>query len=324
MTPTFEIKVGDIDYTQTIMDRLLELRLVDINGHKSDYLELVLDDREEMRRPTHGAKVTVRLGYGGQSMIKKGTYTHVETSFEGPQKKIRIRAAAIDLRGELGAKRTRHFDDVTLGGLVAGIAGEHGYSHYTDEFLRDIVIPHIDQTAESDLRLLTRLADQYNAMFKAADTSLIMVPKGGKKKTEKVKDALGTVTLAPEDLTSWRVERQDRHKCSGVRATWYDSDAAQLVNVLAGNNSGTVRELPYQFASKQEAWQAANAEFERLSRSKADADITLPGRPDLSAEGELVLQGFRDGVDGEYTITKVEHTLTKSGGYKCKVQAELQ
>lgn len=322
MTPTFSILVGDEDYTAVVNDRLIELRLVDLAGWKSDYLELVLDDREEMKRPTHGAKIMVQLGYAEDKLYKMGTYTHDETEFAGPPKRMIIRAAGINFREKLKAPRTRSLDDVTLGGLVEGIAAEHGYSAYVDEFLKEITVPHIDQTAESDLRLLTRLAAQYNALFKATGTSLLMVPKGGKKSAA-VKDALGSVTLTPGDVTSWRVPRQDKSRYSGVRATWYDFDAAQLKSAIAGDDSGNVRELPTQYPSQQEAWQAANAELEKLIRSKADAEITLPGRPDLTAEGGLVLEGFRDGVDDEYTITRVEHTYTKRGGYKCKVQAEL-
>lgn len=322
MTPVFEIIVGGTDYTATVMDRLVEMRLVDIAGWKSDYMELVLDDRETIKRPKHGEKIIIRLGYDGQPLKQKGVYVHDETEFSGPPKRMIIRAAAVNFREKLKATRTRSFDDVTLGDLVSGIAAEHGYSAYVDDFVKDITIPHVDQTAESDLRLLTRLAGQYNALFKAAGTSLILVPKGGKK-SEAVKDTLGTVTLTPADVSSWRIPRQDKSRYSGVKANWYDYDAALLKSVLAGDNSGNVRDLPTQFPTEQEAWAAANAELEKLIRSKADASITLPGNPSLTAEGGLVLEGFRDGVDDEYTITRVEHTYTKRGGYQCKVEAEL-
>jgi len=322
MTPIFKIDIGGKDYTAKVMDRLVELRLVDIAGWKSDYMELVLDDRESIKRPTHGAELILHIGYVGEPLIKKGTYIHDETEFSGPPKQMTLRAAAINFREKLKAPRTRSFDDVTLGGLVAGIAGEHGYSAYVDDFLKDITIPHIDQTTESDLRLLTRLGAQYDALFKAAGTSLILVPKGGKK-SDAVKDALGSITLTPEDVTSWRIPRQDKSRYSGVRAYWYDYGAAKLDSVLAGDDSGNVRELPTQYPNKEEAWQAANAKLERLNRSKADASITLPGNPSLKAEGGLTLQGFREGVDDEYTITRVEHIYTKRGGYKSKVEAEL-
>jgi len=45
--------------------------------------------------------------------------------------------------------------NVTLGGLVAAVASEHNYDAFVDAFLKDLAIPHIDQTDESDLLFLT-------------------------------------------------------------------------------------------------------------------------------------------------------------------------
>jgi len=51
--------------------------------------------------------------------------------------------------------------------------------------------------------------------------------------------------------------------------------------------------------------------------------ITLPGRPDLIAEGGLVLEEFRDGADNEYVIDRVDYITTRSGRYKTKIEASL-
>lgn len=91
---------------------------------------------------------------------------------------------------------------------------------------------------------------------------------------------------------------------------------------MVGEEGGNLRALPFSYANEQAAAYAAQAELDRLARVTATVRITLPGNPLLRAEGGLILEGFRDGVDDEYTITRVEHTITK-GGYKCKVEAEL-
>ena len=38
------------------------------------------------------------------------------------------------------------------------------------------------------------------------------------------------------------------------------------------------------------------------------------------AEGRLVVVGLRAGVDGEWLVRRVSHTLD-SGGYQCQVEA---
>jgi hypothetical protein len=323
MTPIFEIKVDGTDYTAMISDRLVELRVVDNKGRRSDRLEILLDDRETIPRPTHGAEIWVWLGYADIGLQLKGVFQHDETDFEWPVRRMRITGSAVKRLGSFRAPRTRSFDDVTLGDLVAGIAAEHGYpKRFVDSELAAITIPHIDQTAESDLLLLSRLAEQYNATFKASGESLLFIPTGGNK-IDDLKKLFGTVTLTPGDISTLNVNRQDKTHFNSVKASWYDFDAALLKYATAGDNP-PVKELKTSYPNAEEAYAAAQSELDRITRSKATLSITMPGNPKIISECKLVLEGFRDGVDGSYTPERVSHILTKRGGYKCKVEAELR
>ncbi|NBW63446.1 MAG: hypothetical protein EBR33_09950, partial [Synechococcaceae bacterium WB4_1_0192] len=53
--------------------------------------------------------------------------------------------------------------------------------------------------------------------------------------------------------------------------------------------------------------------------------ITLPGRPDVNAEGLVTLQGFRGEVDGTWNVKQVTHDLSGSGyvtTVECGTQGE--
>ena len=56
--------------------------------------------------------------------------------------------------------------------------------------------------------------------------------------------------------------------------------------------------------------------FDACARS-----VSLPGRTDLVAEGRVILDGFRDGVNGEWSITRAEHSLD-GNGFTTTVEAE--
>ena len=58
------------------------------------------------------------------------------------------------------------------------IAGAHGLTPAITEALAEIVIAHIDQTHESDMSFLTRLAKRYDAVMNVKDTHLLFVPIG--------------------------------------------------------------------------------------------------------------------------------------------------
>jgi len=41
----------------------------------------------------------------------------------------------------------------------------------------------------------------------------------------------------------------------------------------------------------------------------------------MAAEGKLTITGVRDGVNGDWTLTRVTHTIDGSG-YRCSAEAE--
>ena len=321
MIPSFYVSVKGDDYTKEINDRLVEFRIADIAGYKSDYFEVTLDDRDSMPRPAHGASIEVQIGYEGQELVDKGKFTHHETIFEGPPQRMTVRAAAVNFRDTLKSQRTRSFDNVTLGDLVAAVASEHNYDSFVDEFLKDITIPHIDQTDESDLLFLTRLSTQYGATFKASAGLLVFFMSGGKK-SDQLREALGSVTLKPEDVSTWSIAERDTGRVTAVTAKWHDYDAAATKTIKVGAGD-IIRAISKTFPTEAEAYHAAQSKLDRLLRLTVSVSITLPGRPELIAEGGLVLEEFRDGVDNDYVIDRVDHIITKSGGYKTKIEASL-
>jgi len=83
--------------------------------------------------------------------------------------------------GPFRSPKTRSWDATTLGKLVETIAGEHGYTPKVDPELGAIPIPHLDQTAESDMALLTRLAAKHDAVAKPVAGFLVLARQGAAK-----------------------------------------------------------------------------------------------------------------------------------------------
>lgn len=320
MRAVFSVTVDNTDYTSVISDRLKSLTLTDVAGFRSDFIEIALDDRAPaIKVPAHGAVIKVALGYAGGALLDKGAYTHSETDFEFPPSGMLIRATAANLRAAFRAARTRSFDNVTLGDVVASIAKEHGYQALVAPELAGVTFTHLDQVEESDIALLTRLARDQGAMFKSAGGALVIIPSGyGRNPMGKI---LPTITLRPEHVTTLTVTRHDRDRAGAIVAKWQDFGAAELRRVQAGSGTPVI-ELGDLYPDDKLAYAAAAAELKRRQRSSATGSVTLPGDPTLMAEARLVLESFRDGVDGEYTITQVKHVIDKKGGYKCMAEFE--
>jgi phage protein D len=76
------------------------------------------------------------------------------------------------------------------------------------------------------------------------------------------------------------------------------------------------------YPTQEMALAAARSELERRGRQQITLSVKLAeGRTYLVAEGRIKMVGFREGVDGEWSVTRTTHTLDGSG-YHTTAEAE--
>ncbi len=319
MTPDFRILADSQDITDRIRDRLLSLRITDEAGVKSDTVEIALDDRDALLIwPRHGAELEVSLGYRQTGLVRLGLYVVDEVEHSGPPNTLTIRAKASDMRESLKAPRTRVWDNITLADLVATIAAEHGLKPKVSNALAPVAIAHLDQTEESDLHLLTRLARESGAVAKPVAGNLVFVTRGeAKSATGK---EMPTIEVSPSQVIQHRMTQADRGKYEAVVTHWHDLLAAERVPVRVGEGK-PVYTLRHTYPDARQATRAARSKLDALQRGTGTLSLTLVGNTELMAEGKLRLKGFRDGVDGEWLIQRAEHQLD-SQGFITRVEAE--
>lgn len=322
MTPIFSIELDGEDITQRIQTRLLSLRIIDKAGKESDSVELSLDDSNHViALPTTGVKLTVSLGYKETTQSKMGTYVVDEIELSGPPSSINIRAKAADMGGSLKSQRDYSWKDKTIKQVVDEIAKRHDLTAKVSPALQSIHCNHINQTNESDINFLSRLAQQFGAIAKPAEGYLLFIQQG--ESTSVSGQSLKVLDLIPGQVMNWRVTLADRQKFNSVAAHYYDLDKAERVKVVAGNevDSEPERVLQGDFCNKQTAEKAADAEFNRLLRSQGTLSLNLLGDPSLLAETPLNLSQFREGVDGKWVVTQAQHEFSNSG-YIVRLDAE--
>ena len=325
MTPAYRIRVGDSDVTQRLRERGADLRLTSTADRTSDNVEIaVADAGGVLALPATGREFRVSIGYAeDDDLAPMGVYFHGSTDIELVPRRLTIRATAADLRrnSALKAPRTRAWDDVTLGEVVDTIAAEHGYNGRCAPSLATQPIAHIDQTAESDLHLLRRLAQHYDATTKATGGYMLFMPRGSERSAGTA-EVLPTVEIGPAGVIRGRVSRQDRSQYGAVRASYHDIEAGALLHVQAGTGT-PVFEIQAPRPDRPQAEAAAAAQLTRLNRQSATLSLTVPGDPALVAESRVVLSGWGEGVDGTWSVSRAVHSLTKQGDYTSEVSAEL-
>lgn len=316
------------DISSIVEGRLIDIVLTDTVGMESDFLEIRLTDTDPLNPlelPPTGAELELSIGYDGQ-LVPMGLFVCDEVELAGWPSEMTIRARAAVYKkskagkADLQTQKSRSWPSGTkLGDLVKKIAAEHGLEPKIAESLASIELPHTDQTDESDLNLLIRLAKKYDAIVKPADGKLILAQRGKAKSVSG--ESLGSVTVSPSMVTNYRMIISNRETAGMVVAYWHAVRSAKRNEVKVGAGE-PVRRLRNYYPSQEMALAAARSELQRRQRGQQTIAMTVVGKPNILAEAEMELSGFRPDVDGTWLISRVTHKISASTGYICDVECE--
>ncbi|MCE8023660.1 contractile injection system protein, VgrG/Pvc8 family [Billgrantia aerodenitrificans] len=303
--------------------RLGRLRLTDRRGMEADQLDLTLSDHDgRLALPPRGAELTLAIGWHGEGLVERGTYIVDEVEHSGSPDQVSIRARSADMRGDLPGKRSRSWDDLTLEQIIETIAGQHELEPVIGQSYLGALVEHIDQTEESDLHFLTRLAERFDAVATVKARRLLFVAAGQALTASGLE--IPTLTLTRRDGDQHRYTSTDRDSYSGVIAQWHDPTDARVHDVIAGTDENPKRLRP-SYASQADALAAATSEWQRIQRGHAEFTLQLAeGDPRLMPETPVRLRGWKAEIDATpWIVTEVTHELG-DGGFTSSVQLEVR
>ena len=231
------------DITQVVSSRLINLSLTDNRGLEADTLDLELSDHDgKLALPPRNATISLALGWKGKPLIDKGQYSVDEVQFSGGANsadRLTIRARAADLKGTLTEQKERSFHKKKLGEIVNEIAQGNKLKSQVAKELANRLIDHIDQTNESDINLLTRIAEEHGAMCTVKNGTLLFMPLG-KGKTATGKDIpLRQITRKNGDNYNFSITESENYKA--VRAYWHDTTTGKRGEIIIDKNTKIVK-----------------------------------------------------------------------------------
>ncbi|HBW8540524.1 phage late control D family protein [Klebsiella pneumoniae] len=342
--PAFSILMGGKALTQ-LDPRIISLELTDNRGFEADELTIVIDDSDGLiELPPRGAELSVSLGWQGEPLVYKGVYTVDEVAHSGPPDRLEITARSADFRDEFNVKREVSWHDVTVERIVSAIARRYKLTSVISEQLMNAEIDHADQTQESDMSFLTRMADLLGAIATIKNGCLLFIlPGGGVSANGKALPEFA-ITRSSGDRHSFRIA--DRDAYTGVQAYWLDLEFGKKKKVtvkarkkknekkprsssregdyIAGED-GNVFVLRTTYASETAAQRAAAAKWQQLKRGAAEFNMTLArGRADLYPEMHGTVSGFKADINNQdWIIAKATHSID-DGGFKTQLELEAK
>ena len=290
--PIFRLLVNGRDITADVSARLISIGLTDNRGMEADQLDIRLSDHDGLlAMPPKGATLRLWLGWSDTGLIDKGSYTADEIEHSGAPDVLGIRARSADLRKGLARKRERSWHGKTLGDLVHTIASEYGLQPLVHAALGAIALPHIDQTNESDLNLISRIAQDHDAIASIKAGRLLLLPTGASSTASGLALPHIALTRADGDQHQYMDAEQDSY--TGVKAYYYEVNSAERKEAIVGTDDNA-KALRHSYADRDSALRAARAEWKRLQRGTATLTYNLAkGRPELIPELTYSLSGIK-------------------------------
>ncbi|MDG6473742.1 phage late control D family protein [Glaesserella parasuis] len=348
---------GTKDITTLLSQRLMNLTLTDSRGFEADQLDFTLDDTDGLLElPSRGAILSLGLGWKDEALTFKGEYTVDEVEHSGAPDCVTIRARSADLRGSLMNRHERSFHKTTLGKIVQQIADENQLQAMVGDEYKNLEIKHIDQTDESSISFLTRLAEEHDAIATVKNGRLLFI-KSGKSTTasgQKLPEFI--LTRQAGDSHRFAIAEGDNYKA--VKAYWHDTATGKRGEVIIDENTEVkkvnkttkkgkiskkqttviqqnkpvesdndqIKTLRHTYATQQTALNACKRHFEKLQRGVATFSLNLAeGNAELIPETTVNVVGFKAEIDSNaWIVTQVTHSITENSGFTTVIECELK
>ena len=309
MTPIFKIEVNGKDITAQLKKNSVSISFSDEDGNQSD--EIVIKAAGDFTRPKYEDEIKLWLGYAESALFYCGLFRVQNTTKD--KYSISINASGANFSAELKQKRDTSYEKVSLKDVAQIVAERHSLKLKSD--FDDMFVQHLRQTNESDLHMMKRLSNDYNAIFSIKNDTLIFLKR---IKENKVSDALPIFEIDASECDGYPpIKRSNKTYYLSCMASWHDTkeNVVQSVTVGSGN---PVLKIKGQYKSAAEATKKAEAKLQIANRGIKSGTLSTYGR-EIYAGGMLKLTGVGED-DGEYTIKSVNHSL--EGGWKMRVEIE--
>lgn len=291
--PIFSIRIksGNTlrDITGNFAGYLESLSLTENKGPEADQLDITLRDTYgQLEIPHRGIELQVAIGWAETGLIDKGTFTVDEVEHSGTPDKLTIRARSADLRAGLTTQKERSWHNTTLGAIARSVAASNGLKANITPALAAKPLAHVDQTNESDINLLTRLANMFDAILTVKQGRLLLMPNGlGLSAGGK---SLGRAVITRASGDQHRFSVADRDTWTAVRALYNDVRNATKGEVVVNEVSaataqesstvaatGRVYHIGKVYNSKSAATRAAREKYRALLKGKQQYGTVTAG-----------------------------------------------
>lgn len=309
------------DISEDIAKYDLSFNYTDNACNKADDLQLSLEDRQRLWMgpwfPSKGAKISAEIsvenwgGEGENKTLPCGLFEIDSVDLQGPPDTVNIKSVSVPITSSLrGDAKTKAWEKITLSGIAGDIAGKAGLALVFE--CDDVTYDRIDQSEQSDLSFLQKLATDAGICLKVTDQQLVLFD-------EQVYEAAGpvkTIKRTGGTVISYSFSSSANNvKYKACTVSYYNSEKDTTIEFTytpSGASDGPVLKINERVSDVKEAERLAKKRLREKNKSEDKANINLFGDVELASGLTVNIEEW--GVyDGKYIIEIAKHDISSSG-----------
>ena len=315
-TVNWAVIIDGQDLTPAWAPALIDISVTDKAGEASDSCDLTIDDSDgKVRLPSRRMPILVTLD---GARVFRGFVEKVQsTGSRSAGRLLKIKAKGFDTGGKAKEPQAFHLDDTDLAGYLTRLAEGAGIGISVDPDLGAIAQDYWAADGESFIAVGERLARKYGGTFKIRGDQAVFAKRGDVQTPGGA--GLGVVeAVYGENLIDWDITPKDpRRKFASGKARWFDRPSASFkeTDLDFGNPDLEALHLVRSLSADEgEADAVLDARKREGDREGGTGSVKLNLTVGAVVEGQCLLAGTRQGVDGLYVIETVKHSANRSGG----------
>ncbi|WP_299773138.1 phage late control D family protein [uncultured Tateyamaria sp.] len=326
--PFVDITVAGVSAGLVLGDDLKEFAYRDVHHGEVDDISFKLGDGRGLWRGNwgidEGTEVSAIMGYGGLLGVRVpcGLYAVDETEASGGASgdTATFKALSAFTSKELRTERSEAYDEMALAGIVGKVANRHGLKLIGD--IPDLSFERITQDKQSDLRFVTRLAEDWGCYVSVKGDQLVFTTRASIENADPVR-VFDLVNGDP--VTRYRF-RKSTHKLYSKAVAKYLHPGRKITLSARAEDprvpSGDTLKLDERVETQAHAERMCIARLAKANDDLGTGRITTIGDPLLLAGQIVELAPSYGRYAGRWLITMAQHRFN-SGGYTTHISLKL-
>lgn len=320
----FDVRINGQSIASPLAPILEDIQVFDGTDSEADTASITVADIDgSVAMADERDEVEIDLGtVDGVGLVFQGFVSDIRS--RGGRSKGRtltLECSSVDPGGKAKEEGEQHWDDKPLGAILEEAFKSTGLPILVSPSFASVIRDYEAMDAETPLAFARRLADELGATFKAMGKRFVFTERNAA--LDVLGGALPVFSAAwGDNLIDWDLTPIiPKARFANTRSRWFDFTKSEWNDESQDLSAGEAKQLVAALKPGSGiAKQSAVASKVRNQREGGEGSITVRGSYRPQADGKCQVTGARDGIDGLYVISSVQHTANKSRGFITKLE----